>query len=75
MRQHTTNYTDTLIEVAADCPVKKVEAPGDRAPKTAARIAYEMISAHPYWYTSDDVVYEMNGKRKGVSGEEFFSKG
>jgi hypothetical protein len=27
MKQHTTNYQNTFIEVAADCPVGKAEIP------------------------------------------------
>jgi hypothetical protein len=75
MKKHTTNYVNALIEVAEDCPVLKAETPPDKNPKSAARIAYEMISDNPYRYTSDDVVYEINGKTKGIGREEFFLKG
>ena len=75
MKQHTTNYFDTFIRVAEDCPARIAEAPPAKEPPTAARIEYEMLTAHPYRYTSDDVVYETKGRPKGVSREALFSKG
>jgi len=75
MKQHTTNYTDTFIEVAEDCPVAEAEAPPAKGPKTAAQIEYEMLVNNPYQFTSDDVIYESNGKRKNIARDDFFSKG
>ena len=75
MKQHTTNYTNTFIEVAEDCPVTSGTIPPLKEPKTAARLEYEMITGNPYGYTSDDVIYETKGEPKGISREAFFSKG
>jgi len=75
MKQYTTNYFDTFIEVAEDCSVTNAEEPLSKEPKTAARIEYEMLINSPYQYTSDDVLYESNGNRRGISREDFFSKG
>lgn len=75
MKQHTTNYFSTFIEAAEDCPSVVGVVPPDKEPKTAARAEYEMISENPYRYTSDDVLYTLKGVPKGVSREEFFSKG
>ncbi len=75
MKQHTTNYFSTFIEAAEDCPVTVAEVPALKEPKTAARIEYEMLSEYPYAYTSDDVLYASNGDRRGISREDFFSKG
>ena len=75
MKQHTTNYYDTLIEAAEDCPVQTAEVPPLKEPKTAARIEYEMLIDSPYRHTSDDVLYASNGGRKGLSRAEFFAKG
>lgn len=72
---HTTNYYDTFIEVARDCPVSASEVPPAKEPKTVAQIEYDMLKDNPYRYTSDDVLYEANGKRKGVNRDAFFSKG
>jgi len=46
-----------------------------KAPKSAAQIQYEMLAAHPYEYTSDDVLYVSNGQRRDQSRAAFFSKG
>jgi len=75
MKQYTTNYLDTFIEVAEDCSVTHAEEPPLKEPKTSARIEYEMLINSPYQYTSDDVLYESNGSRKGIGREDFFSKG
>ena len=75
MKQHTTNYIDTFIEIAEDCPAAAAGVPPPKLPKTAAQIEYQMLFGNPYRYTSDDVLYESNGKRKGLSREAFFSKG
>ena len=75
MKQHTTNYANTFIEVAEDCPVSIAEAPPAKEPKTAAQVEYEMLIGHPYKYTSDDVLYESNGKRRNIARDVFFSKG
>lgn len=79
----STNYYDTLIEVAEDCPVEAAEVPPLRGKnKTAARIQYEMISENPYTYTSDDVIFHVHVKKNNISQkkkaderEKFFSKG
>jgi hypothetical protein len=45
----TTNYYNTFIEIAEDCPVKVAEIPPQKGEsKTAASIQYEMIAGHPY---------------------------
>ena len=72
---HTTNYYDTFIEVAEDSSVTKAQVPPTKEPKTAAAIQYEMLANNPYVYTSDDVLYASNGERRGLTKEEFFSKG
>ena len=75
MKRHTTNYTDTFIEVAEDCKAISGTPPQAREPKTSAQIEYEMLISKPYQFTSDDILYESNGHRRGISREEFFSKG
>lgn len=75
MKKHTTNYFDTFILVADDCLLKEAVIPPIKEPKTAARIEYDMLIENPYKYSADDVLYESNGKRRGISREEFFSKG
>ncbi len=79
---HSTNYYDTFIEVAEDCPVAAAEIPplkGDN--KSVANLQFEMIVEHPYRYTSDEVLFSIHALRSGISGgmetarEEYFSKG
>jgi Family of unknown function (DUF6157) len=72
---HSTKYSDTFIAVAEDCPVEVAEIPPMREQPTAAQIQYEMLAGNPYQYTSDDVLYAANGQCRGISREEFFSKG
>lgn len=62
MADHWTNYFDTFIEVADDCPVRTSEIPPRKESKTAAQIEYEMLAGNLYKYTSDDVVYTANGE-------------
>jgi len=83
MKEHTTNYFDTLIEIAEDSPVKQAEIPsikGDQ--KTIAYIQYELLIDHPYQYTSDDLIFKCHALRKEIDPVEwqearadFFSKG
>jgi len=75
MKQHTANYIDAFIEVSEDCPVSAAAIPPLKEPKPAARMEYEMLVGRPYEYTSDDGIYEIKGKPKGIGREEFFSKG
>lgn len=77
----TTNYYNTFIEVAEDCARDRGEIPPLRAgKKTIARMQYEMISEHPYRFTSDDIIFRIQAERKGLpltkaGREKFFSKG
>ena len=79
---HTTNYINTFIEIAEDCPVKSAEVPPQKGEvKSVANLHFEMIEAHPYQYTSDDVIFKTfvvkNGLESNLENErnQFFSKG
>ncbi|GAA4316931.1 DUF6157 family protein [Compostibacter hankyongensis] len=80
---HTTNYFNTLIAVAEDCPASRGEMPPERgAARSVATIQFELIYDHPYRFTSDDVVFEVHAVRNGLSGDSlktergiFFAKG
>lgn len=80
---HTTNYRKTFIEVSDDCPVSKAEVPIKKNGKeTVASAQYEMISKHPYKFTSDDVLFAVFVERNNITKkdmeiarEKFFSKG
>ncbi len=83
MKQHTTNYFNTLIEIAEDCPVETGEIPElKKDSKTIARLQYELLAKHPYKYSSDDIVFQVYAQRNDITKSEykaarelFFSKG
>ncbi len=80
---HTTNYKNTFIVVSEDCPVNAAEIPPVKAAgKTMANIQFEMVSEHPYQYTSDDVIFHCYATKNEIPKSElkearemFFSKG
>ena len=79
---HTTNYLNTFIEVADDCPTQSAEIPPQKKEdKTVATMQFDMIMAHPYRYTSDDVIFHVfatkNNRMDNLERERelFFSKG
>lgn len=79
----STNYFDTLIEVAEDCRASEGEIPPVKNDKqSVANLQFEMLAEHPYEYTSDDVFFTVFAMRKGfpkaqwpAERERFFSKG
>jgi Family of unknown function (DUF6157) len=83
MKIHTTNYQNTLIQVADDCPVAIAEIPpvkGDS--RTVANLQYEILSQNPYKFDSDDVLFQVFSIKNDLSESElatariqFFSKG
>ncbi|NOU46266.1 MAG: hypothetical protein HOO86_04300 [Bacteroidales bacterium] len=83
MKIHTTNYSNTFIEIADDCPVANGEIPpikGDA--KTVANIQFELVSKNPYKFTSDDIFFQVYADRNDLTSSEydearqqFFSKG
>jgi hypothetical protein len=80
---HSTNYFNTFIEVAEDCPVAVAEVPPQKGEaKTIANIQFDMVIDNPYQYTSDDIIfhaYAVKNKigRSSMAAERdsFFSKG
>ncbi|WP_421826063.1 DUF6157 family protein [Larkinella sp.] len=83
MKIHTTNYTNTLIAIADDCPASRGETPPQKGDaKSVARLQFEMLSQKPYHYTSDDVLFQVYADRNDLTESErpaarqqFFSKG
>lgn len=79
----TTNYFDTLIEVAEDCPRASAEVPPVRGgQKSVANLQFELLAERPYELTSDDVIFAVYAIRKGIAApdleaarENFFAKG
>ncbi len=81
--KHSTNTYNTFIQVAEDCPVQNGEIPLPRNGKeTEGSRQYNMISANPYKYTSDDIVFGVFAIKNHVDEvdrqavrDDFFSKG
>ncbi len=79
----TTNYYDTFIEVAEDCPVTSAEVPAARGDsRTVAVMQFEKIAENPYRFTSDEIVFDIYADRAGIPAEQrdaererYFSKG
>ena len=64
---YTTNFFNTFIEVAEDCPVAVAEVPPQKAEKTAASIVFEMAATHPYQYSSDELIFHVHALKNGIS--------
>lgn len=83
MKVHTTNYQNTFITIADDCPTTKGEVPLIKNDsKTIANIQFDMLSKNPYKYTSDEILFEVYAQRSELTKseykeaqEQFFSKG
>lgn len=82
MKHHTTNYINTFIEIAEDCPVSESQIPPEKKEKTVANLHYELLIKSPYQYSSDDLIFDCHMIKNDVSGSEkdkerakFFSKG
>lgn len=83
MKVHTTNYCNTLIEIAEDCPIHSSEIPPLKGNnKSVANLQYEMLRDAPYKFTSDDILFAVYARRKEYSEKEwdkqraiYFSKG
>ena len=83
MKNHTTNYFDTFIEVAEDTKASCGIIPLPKGnQKTVAEIQYELITKNPYKFTSDDVLFRVFVYKNNISEteyektrEQFFSKG
>ena len=83
MKIHSTNFYNTFVEIADDCPVQIAEVPKEReGDRTVARIQFDMIVDHPYQYTSDDVLFHVYAEKNNIPKRDykearafFFSKG
>lgn len=83
MKLHTTNYINTFIEIADDCPVSNAEIPPQKGDaKTVANIQFDLIIKNPYKFTSDDVLFQVFADRNDLAKseykterEKYFSKG
>lgn len=79
---HTTNYYNTLIEIAEDCPTAAGEVPPIKNKKSVANYQYELLLDNPYQFTSDEVLFTVHAIRKEFPKDKwdeqreiYFSKG
>ena len=80
---HTTNYYNSFIEVAEDCPAEQAIVPPLRGEKKSiANLQFDMLINHPYEFTSDEIFFKIHALRKEIPPSElteaqqaFFSKG
>lgn len=82
MKTHTTNYFNTLIEVAEDTKVDRGTIPPAKDKKSVAQMQYELLNDNPYQYCSDDILFQVYVERNSIpkdeypqAREQFFSKG
>jgi hypothetical protein len=79
---HSTNYVNTFIQVAEDCPAAGATVPPQRSTASVAELTFRMVSEAPYRHTSDDVVFTVWADRRGLpdadraeARERFFATG
>ena len=79
---HSTNYSNTFIEVAEDCKAATGTVPPEKLEPTVARMQFELIHSNPYRFTSDEILFAVYAARNRIPPEElearraeFFAKG
>lgn len=83
MKIHTTNYQNSFIAIADDCPALSGEIPPLKGQaRSVANIQFELLHRHPYQYTSDEIVFQVFAEKNDLAKPEwekaraqFFSKG
>ncbi|KAF0112608.1 MAG: hypothetical protein FD163_2243 [Hyphomonadaceae bacterium] len=68
MKTHSTNYTNTLITVAADCGLEIANT----NPKAESMAGHQLsiLGIRPYELTSDDLLFEVFATRNGITETE-----
>src|SRR5579863_8841778 len=70
------NITKTFVTVADDCPAPSGVVPAPKGGKaTVAVVQFELLSAHPYKYTLEDLIFEVHLARSQVSEQERAARG
>ena len=62
----STDYLGTFIEVAPDSTTTAAQIPPSRATPSVAELQHRLLAAHPYAYTSDELLFEVHAMRTGV---------
>jgi Family of unknown function (DUF6157) len=70
------HITKTFVAVADDCPAVSGIIPSPKGGKaTVAVLEYELLSAHPYRYTREDLIFEVHLARGEISEQERKARG
>lgn len=64
----STNYLDAFILASADSPADAGLAP--LKPGSIAQIQHALLLADPYGLTSDDLLFEVHARRRGLTEAE-----
>jgi hypothetical protein len=80
---HTTNYTNTFMQVAIDNKIEAAEIPlSKKDVPTVASLQFDLIKNNPYKYTSDELLFKIFALRNDLAKQElplakdlFFSMG
>src|SRR5437763_2953190 len=63
--------TDTFVLVAPDCPVNTAAVPAaNGARPTVPVVQYELLTARPYQFTLEDLIFETHVRRAVLSRAE-----
>ncbi|MEO7715304.1 MAG: DUF6157 family protein [Capsulimonas sp.] len=69
------NYYNTLIQIAPDSAAKAASAPAAKGEKkTIPVLEYEMLSERPYFYTQEELQFEVDVRRKGIPDSEIAAR-
>lgn len=70
MATKTTNYRNTFIALAPDCPATRAEVPPQGSKPTVALLQYALLHDRPYELTSDEVLFAVHATRTGIATDE-----
>jgi Family of unknown function (DUF6157) len=63
--------TDTFVVVAPDCPVSSAVVPAAEGTNPPVHvIQYELLTARPYRFTLEDLIFETYTRRAGITKTE-----
>lgn len=65
------SYKDTFIQVAPDCPATYAIVPVAKGTNKPVHVLqYELLTAHPYTYTHEALVFEVYVRQQGLPPHE-----
>lgn len=67
---HSTNYTNTFITIAADSDAASGRVPPERTRPSAAQRVHAWVTAAPYRFTSDDLLFRLHADKHGIPESE-----